>query len=175
VYAGWQAVLVVAGLVALSGMVNVAATVPSGAMDGILAGISDRSVAHHAGSAKNPLGDDAKAIAGGLPHYKENCLDCHGAPGIEPAEFAKGLNPAAPELTEADDLSDAEIFWIVSNGIRMTGMPAFSPTHNDEERWEIVAFVRHLTKLTDDEKKALQAGREEPEVHHAKDKEKAKG
>jgi mono/diheme cytochrome c family protein len=54
--------------------------------------------------------------------------------------------------------TDGELFWVVQNGIRMTGMPAFGPTHKDEEIWKIVAFLRHLPALTPEEEKALSAG-----------------
>jgi mono/diheme cytochrome c family protein len=92
---------------------------------------------------------------------------CHGAPGVEESEFGQGLNPPAPDLTlpVIQKMSDGELFWIVSNGIRMTGMPAFSPTHKPEEVWKIVSFVRHLPELTDEEQKALGAGTDE-KAHH---------
>ena len=59
--------------------------------------------------------------------------------------------------------TDGELFWIVQNGIRMTGMPAFGPTHKDEEIWKIVAFLRHLPALTPEEEKALSPG---PRAQH---------
>ena len=63
-------------------------------------------------------------------------------------------------------LRDGEIFWVVSNGIRMTGMPAFSPTHKEDEIWKIVAFVRHLPEITKEEQQLLKAGTEEAAHHH---------
>ena len=59
---------------------------------------------------------------------------------------------------------DGELYWIVANGIRMTGMPAFGPTHKEKEIWEIVAFLRHLDALSAEEEKALQ--KEGEEGHH---------
>ena len=63
-------------------------------------------------------------------------------------------------------MRDGELFWVVSNGIRMTGMPAFSPTHKQEEIWKIVAFVRHLPEITKEEQQILRAGHEEEAGHH---------
>lgn len=103
---------------------------------------------------------NAAAISTGLDHYRENCVMCHGAPNVEAGELAKGLNPAAPELQSHDTqgMSDGELFWTIKHGVRMTGMPAFEPTHTDEQIWKIVAFVRHLPKLSPDEAAALRAG-----------------
>ena len=95
-------------------------------------------------------------------------MDCHGAPGVEESEFGEGLNPPAPDLTlpAMQRMRDGELFWVVSNGIRMTGMPAFSPTHKEDEIWKIVAFVRHLPEITKEEQQTLKAGREEETGHH---------
>ena len=67
-------------------------------------------------------------------------------------------------LTKIQKRSDGELFWILQNGIRMTGMPAFGPTHKDEELWKMVAFLRHLPELSDEEQKALRPGGQED--HH---------
>lgn len=123
----------------------------------------------HASDAKNPYANDAKALQVGMAHYQENCMVCHAAPGIESSEIAKGMNPPPPVLDDIDDMTDGHLFWLVKNGIRMTGMPAFGPTHSDEEIWKTIAFVRHLTKLTPEERQTLKASVEEEEEHHHDD------
>jgi len=130
-----------------------------------------QSAKKHAPKMKNPMPVDAETLDAGLGHYKENCVVCHGAPGVEASEIGKGLNPAAPMLDTklVQDLSDGELFWTVKNGIRMTGMPAFGPTHTDEEIWKIVTFVRRLGQLTEKEKAALHEATEEEEHHHESD------
>jgi mono/diheme cytochrome c family protein len=120
----------------------------------------------HASDAKNPYGNDAKALQAGLGHYQENCVVCHAAPGLESSEIAKGMNPAPPMLDDVEDMNDGHLFWLIKNGIRMTGMPAFGSTHSDDEIWEMVGFVRHLTKLTPQEREMLQSSVEEEEHHH---------
>jgi mono/diheme cytochrome c family protein len=76
------------------------------------------------------------------------------------------MNPAPPGLDSAHTqaFSDGALFWIVKNGIRASGMPAFGVNHQDAEIQDIVAFVRHVPKLTDEEKKELAAAL--PHEHH---------
>jgi mono/diheme cytochrome c family protein len=88
----------------------------------------------------------------GFRFYSEACVYSHGAPGKEPTDIGKGLNPEPPYLPDvAARWSIAERFWIAKNGIRMTGMPAFGPTHKDEEIWSVVAFVQRLPKVSEEE------------------------
>lgn len=145
-------------LVLATGAVNVGADTEPGYLERKLAPWArDRFVAAHAPKEKNPHGD-AASIAAGLVHYRENCLMCHGAPGVEGGKLSKGLNPSAPELDMDDDSRpEGEIFWIIKHGLRMTPMPAFGPSHTDEEIWQIAAFVHHLPDLTEEEKAALKA------------------
>src|SRR5262249_30548705 len=114
----------------------------------------------------NPFSNKAEALKVGFDHYKENCFICHAAPGIKSSEIAQGMNPAPPMLDDLADLTDGQLFWVVKNGIRMTGMPAFGPTHQDDEIWKIVAFLRHVPKLTPEEKASLAAASEEEDHHH---------
>ena len=139
-----------------SGLVPVAAD-HYGAMDSrldsVLGHLSRASIRRHAPRSTNPVGDDPVALAEGLDDYRESCLSCHGAGRIAPGEFAAGLNPPAPSLGSKDvqSLSDGELFWVISHGIRATGMPAFSTTRDEKEIWRIAAFLRHLPRLTDAE------------------------
>jgi len=77
------------------------------------------------------------------------CFSCHGAPGHKPSEIGRGLNPKPPQLDaeEIQGRSDAELYWIIKNGVRMTGMPAFGPTHEEKELWSIIAFLRRLPEM----------------------------
>lgn len=95
------------------------------------------------------LEDSAKFVTG-FQHYNQMCLSCHGAPGQQPNEMAAGLYPRPPKLYKYAKKDDAqEFFWIIKNGIKMTSMPAFEPTHSDEKLWAITAFVTHkLGKMT---------------------------
>jgi mono/diheme cytochrome c family protein len=147
-----------AGAWIASGTFNVAATKPPGRLEKRLADFAlDRSVKRRAPRGKNPFAGSAEAAREGLVHYKEMCVTCHGAPGIDPSEIGEGLNPPAPDLTlpKVQALSDGELFWLLQNGIRMSGMPGFGPTHNDQEVWNIVTFLRRLPEITPEEQKLL--------------------
>jgi mono/diheme cytochrome c family protein len=167
---GAAGVLVAGFLIASSGKVDVSATQHGGwndRLDHWLFQVSRRSIEKHASPATNPSAADPAAAAAGLAHYKENCLDCHGARNVDTAEFAKGLNPGPPmlDMDDVQKMSDGQLFWVIGHGVRATGMPAFSPTHSPTEIWQIVSFVRHLPKLTDAEVAKLKKGREEEEEH----------
>jgi mono/diheme cytochrome c family protein len=165
---GTLVVLLLAALVvAATGSITVGADVKPSLIERALAPWAcDRSVERHAPRVQNPYAGDPAAIAVGMDHYRENCLVCHGAPGIPATEIAKGLNPPSPSLgSEESDTPDGELFWVTKHGIRLTAMPAFGPTHTDEEIWKIVAFVRHLPDLTPEEKSYLLEATED-EQHH---------
>jgi mono/diheme cytochrome c family protein len=132
-----------------SGAYDVSASEPHSALvEWLLDATKDRSIrARGAEVAAMPALDSA-TVAHGFEHFHAMCVDCHGAPGVDPGETGRGLTPEPPELsTEAAELSDGELFWVTKNGIRFTGMPAFGATHSDDELWAIVAFVRQLEDL----------------------------
>jgi mono/diheme cytochrome c family protein len=141
-----------------TGSFNVAATVPASKAEKDLAAFAlDRSVAKRAPTSENPVPVTPESLRDGRDHYREMCVTCHGAPGVDASEAGEGLNPPAPDLTlqKIQRRTDGELFWLTQNGIRMTGMPAFGPTHSDEEIWKIVAFLRRLPELSDEDQKAL--------------------
>jgi mono/diheme cytochrome c family protein len=108
-----------------------------------------RSVAVRAETNRVPETFNATQVKGGFTEYNEMCVTCHGAPGKEPSDIGKGLNPHPPDLGKAvTKWSNAELFWILKNGIKMTGMPAFGATHSDETLWSIVAFLRELPRTS---------------------------
>ncbi len=162
-------VAVAAALVVVTGGFNTAATVPPGKLEKRIAGFAlDRSVKKRAAEKKNPFPSSPEVWREALPHYRENCLVCHGAPGVDAGEIGSGLNPAPPDLTlpKVQERTDGQLFWLTAQGIRMTGMPAFAPTHSEEELWKVVAFLRHLPELTDEEQALLKKESASEEHHH---------
>jgi len=155
-------------LVIASGIVDVAATNRGGIQDRILAYASTRAIAHHAKDEENPLAHDPAALKTGLQHYRAMCVACHGGPGAAPEEFAAGLHPAPPDLAspQVQSFTDGMLYETVARGIGSTGMPAFGPTHQPNQIWSIVAFVRHLPALTPEERKEL-GGKVLGEPHEA--------
>jgi len=169
---GWLLLLAGAALYFGMGSFNIAASDPPGRFEEALARLAlNRSIARRAPLARNPVEPTVEVLGAGLSHYRENCLGCHGAPGVDAAEYGQGLNPAAPDLTlvRVQKRSDGQLYWIVANGLRMTGMPAFSPTHKPEEIWKIVAFLRHLPELTPAEEQELKDVMERAARHHAEE------
>lgn len=120
-----------------------------------------RSIARRAADAELPerLSDDLASK--GAAHYASSCVHCHGAPGQEPATWSRGMRPQPPHLVEAaTEWTPEEIHWIVENGIKMTGMPAFGPHHGAEEILAITAFVAQLPGLSAEDYRAMTEGDE---------------
>jgi hypothetical protein len=156
-----------------SGSYNVAATVPHWRVTHwVLGKVRDQSIAAHSKGITVPSLNNPKLVETGFKNYHEMRRLCHGAPGYSRTEIAKGLYPPPPDLTKeefAKGANSAELYWVIKNGIKMTGMPAFGPTHNDEELWGIVAFLKRLSNLRPEEYKAMikAAGLDkEPGDHH---------
>jgi mono/diheme cytochrome c family protein len=92
---------------------------------------------------------DAAKVNRGLGLYRQNCLQCHGAPGEAPASYSMGLTPGAPPMMQvAREWSANEIYWVIKNGIKMTAMPAWRYRMSDGELWDIVAFVETMPGLS---------------------------
>jgi mono/diheme cytochrome c family protein len=144
-----------------SGTYNVAASNPDPPLKHwLLSTVSDASVQRHSRDISVPTLGGPDQLRLGFHHYDEMCAICHGSPGAKPSELTQGLNPRAPKFSRGTDLSPRELFWVTKNGIQMTGMPAWGPTHSDEEIWAIVAFIPQLSKLTPAQYQAMQ--REQP-------------
>lgn len=100
--------------------------------------------------------------------YQDMCAACHTPPGDSPSALTRGLNPPAPDLAEAaQQRTPAELFWVTKHGIRMSGMPAWGPTHSDEELWPVVALVTRFPDFGgNDYGNLLEAAREAGVEHH---------
>jgi len=136
---------------AWSGVYNIAATAPHrGITSSFIEILRDRSIAARSDDIQAPDPDDSKAREAGFPHYHGMCRLCHGAPGFQREEFAEGLYPSPPSMTSGhiqEKRSPTEIYWIVEHGIKLTGMPAFGPTHSEEELWDTVAFAENVPRM----------------------------
>jgi mono/diheme cytochrome c family protein len=145
------------------GFYNVAATQPDpDVIAKALAYVRVASINRHAADQPPIAIEDAATIqAGARAFASRGCVNCHGAPGVMWAKFSEGLRPDPPDLNDvAKDLTPAQIFWVVRNGINMTGMPAFSlsdPPVPDEEIWTIAAFVKKLPDVSESDYKAWTA------------------
>lgn len=106
---------------------------------------------------KTTIPKTAKVDAG-FKHYRATCLHCHGAPDAQREGWAKSMLPIPPELwhEEHQKSPEGELYYVISNGIRMSGMPAFGPEFSEGDIWNMVAMVKHLPQLSDQEKQQLQ-------------------
>jgi cytochrome c553 len=136
-----------------SGAYNVAATTGhTKPIEQIFRTLMMRSVVAHARHVTPPPNLDLtnRALAArAAGHYEKMCRTCHGAPGKKPDPWQ--LYPAAPDLADALRVmkwSDGEVFWIIKNGIKDTGMSAFGRSHSDEDIWALTAFIRQLETMT---------------------------
>jgi mono/diheme cytochrome c family protein len=112
----------------------------------------------------NPLGASVEVVQSGLEHFAKYCAMCHGNDGSgKDTPIGRGLFPKPPEMRAdaTQRLTDGELFYIIENGVRFTGMPAFGTGKVDpggeKLAWELVAFIRHLPRITADEISAMEA------------------
>ena len=102
----------------------------------------------------NPVSATQENLRDGMLHFADHCAICHGNDGSCDTMMGSGLYPKPPDLRheETQKLSDGELFWIIENGVRFTGMPAFSTRHSSpDDSWKLVLFIRHLPQLTGEE------------------------
>lgn len=96
----------------------------------------------------NPLTPTPLALAEARDHFADHCAVCHGNNGDGKTMIGSGLYPPAPDMgkSETQDMSDGEIFFIIKNGIRFTGMPGWGG--EDKDNWKLVLFIRHLPDMS---------------------------
>ena len=123
--------------------------------------VRNMAIAGRAKSLTNPVEYSGEVIADGRAHFADHCAMCHANDGSGKTPIARGLWPKAPDmrLPQTQNLSDGELFWIIENGIRFTGMPAWSTGTPEGETasWHLVHFIRRLPKLTPEELEAMEA------------------
>jgi mono/diheme cytochrome c family protein len=123
------------------------------------------AVKRRSGGITAPELSDSALVRRGLVLHREACVQCHGAPGVPPGDAGKGLLPVPNNLAQtAREWSAAEIYWVTKHGLKMTGMPAWGMRFVDDDLWAIVAFVKHLPRLTaaEYETMAVRASRQPP-------------
>lgn len=119
----------------------------------------DTAMPASAKSMKNPIVLTSAVEHEALAHYADHCAVCHANNGNGQTMFGKGMYPKPPNLAgaETQSMSDGELYYILENGIRMSGMPAFGGSDSGEASWKLVHFIRHLPKLTTAEETEMEA------------------
>jgi mono/diheme cytochrome c family protein len=153
---------VLAGAFFFGGFYSVAGTSEDpGIVKWALTKVRSASITRHATDrAPGNLADAATVQAGARQFMERGCVNCHGAPGVEWAKFSEGMHPDPPDLKElVEERSPEQLFWVVKNGINMTGMPSFSAIGvGDDDIWKIVAFAKQLPHVSEADYKAWTSG-----------------
>jgi mono/diheme cytochrome c family protein len=128
--------------------------VPPGAMETTLARAARHAMIPAADRARrNPEPATAEHLRSGLEHWADHCASCHGNDGRGATEMGGNLYPRVPDMRQAatQSLTDGELFYIIENGVRLTGMPAWGngTAEGEAASWHLVQFVRRLPELTD--------------------------
>ena len=162
------------GIVAVGlGAYNIFATSKHWAVtEAVIEWIRESSIQARTNGVEVPPLDDQNLLSIGAGNYDAMCTTCHSAPGREPTELAQGLYPQAPVFHERRPETDEEQtlnrakkhFLVIKRGIKMTAMPAWGLTHDDETIWGMVAFIRKLSGMTAEHYRELTAS--SPGHHH---------
>jgi len=114
-----------------------------------------------AAARTNPVPDSPEVIAESLAHFADHCASCHANDGSGQTTMGQGLSPRAPDLRlpATQRLSDGTLFYIIENGVKLTGMPAWATGTADGEAasWRLVRFIRHLPSLSEAELQRMQS------------------
>lgn len=140
-----------------SGAYNMAATEKHWVItEKIIEWVRESSIEARANDLEVPPLDDAERLLKGAGHYRAMCTACHLAPGLEPTELSIGLYPQAPAFHQREPVSDQDkkleraraYFWVIKNGLKMTAMPAWGLSHDDDAVWAMTAFVLKMSHMT---------------------------
>ena len=117
------------------------------------------AIPESARNQQNPIPETPQNLQDARLHFADHCAVCHGNDGSGDTLMGRGLYPKPPNLRDRDTqkLSDGEIFWIIENGVRFTGMPSFGGTPgSQEDSWKLVRFIRHLPQLKAEEQMEME-------------------
>ena len=152
---------VAAAIFFFGGYYSVAGTAPEPEIvKWLLVQVRKASIARNAeGTPSSVKFDDAAVVAGAKAFAARGCTNCHGGPGVEWAKFSEGLRPDPPDLKDVVKNREAsQLFWVVKNGINMTGMPSFALAGaTDDDLWKIVAFLKKLPTISEADYKSWTA------------------
>jgi mono/diheme cytochrome c family protein len=150
--------LAIVGVIAVAGAASFAAggisakNAPGRAETVVARRLRSMAIPRAARDEPNPVAASADAVNEGLEHFADHCAVCHANDGSGDTEMGRGLYPRAPDMRQAatQQLTDGELFYIIQNGVRLTGMPAWGggSEHDATDNWRLVHFIRHLPKLT---------------------------
>jgi thiosulfate dehydrogenase len=147
------AVILIGGFFLLrSGLIPANADAEPGGLETWMASTSlDATLDREAPKGENPVALTEQNLLAGVDLFAENCAVCHGSAkgAASPSPIAKGLYQKPPQLATdgVEDDPEGESFWKIKHGIRLTGMPSFGYTLNDQQIWTLALFLKHMDKL----------------------------
>ena len=126
---------------------------PSAAEAFIARHLRHLAIPRAAREAVNPVPVSPEVLMEAMEHFADHCAFCHANDGSGNTDIGKGLYPKPPDMKQSatQNLSDGELFYIIQNGVRFTGMPGFATDGSHEDSWKLVRFIRHLPMITDEE------------------------
>ena len=146
---------------------------PSDMESNVAMKIHDSSIPDRYKKMTSPLSSQNVNLIEAGGHYQEHCAACHADNGSGQTKFHGIMYPRPADLRSPDtqEMSDGELYWVIKNGIRWSGMPAFGmPGDDDEHVWKMIAYVRHLPKLTPAEQQQVLRQSQEPTDHESPSK-----
>ena len=116
------------------------------------------SIPASARNASNPFQASPDILTQAREHFANHCANCHANDGSGKTEIGQNLYPKVPDmrLPQTQNLTDGEIYYIIHNGVRLTGMPAWGDASRDPDSWKLALFIRHLPQLTLEEAKDME-------------------
>ena len=149
------AFLAAAGLLYVRSTGLVARSEPGALEERIARQVRSLAIPQEVSERSNPVPAAPGSLADGREHYADHCAGCHASDGSGETEMGQGMWPKAPDmrLAATQDLSDGDLFWIIENGVRFTGMPGWSTGTDvgEEASWHLVHFIRHLPDISQEE------------------------
>jgi mono/diheme cytochrome c family protein len=116
----------------------------------IIEQLRERSIAARSGSIDAHFVEEPARVAAGAQHYAALCVGCHLAPGVSQSAIRRGLYPHPPNLAQEEQQQAQRAFWVIKHGIKMSAMPAWGMTLDDDDIWNVVAFIRKMPDMTPD-------------------------
>jgi mono/diheme cytochrome c family protein len=129
-------------------------TAPSSIESSLAMTMRDMAIPSRFKAMKNPVAITPEVIHEGMAHWADHCATCHANNGSGETMYGKTMYPRPPDMRQKDtqEMSDGELYYTIQNGVRLSGMPAFGdPGGNDLDSWKLVAFIRRLPTLSDQE------------------------
>jgi len=152
---GWIVLPVIGFLYLRFGYVPVAVNGPVIPFEELLAGSAIQAKIAREAPTKAAFPPSEENLAAGAKIYREQCVECHSKPGSPPTAASKGMYPPPPQFFERKVMGNDPVgqnYWIVANGIRLTGMPGYRESLSELQLWQVSQYLSNRGNLPDSAK-----------------------